>query len=71
MPNLALLAIVLIAGYAAIESSARSNEKKFQERRAAQANPPEHEMVGNQALGWAWFVALLIAIVGIYAAMPR
>lgn len=71
MPNLIILAIVFIAGYAIIHSSASLNEKKFNEHRAAQANPPQHEAVDNQASGWAWLVGLLVAIVGIYLAMPH
>ncbi len=71
MPNFIIIGITIVVGLVVLQLSAKSNEKKFKERRAAQANPPQHEMVDNQPSGWAWALAIVIAIVGTYLAMPH
>lgn len=61
--NYGILIIGIIAGLLVLEASGRKNEQKYWTERAKQANPPEHEMVDNQASMSAWAWAVLIAIV--------
>ena len=65
----AILLIALIVALAILDGSARKNERKYWEDRAKRSNPPEHEMVDNQADTSVWVVAMIVLFIGVLLAV--
>ena len=71
MPNIPLLAVVLLIVLGLCHHSSKANEEQSRAEIAAMKNPPEHAPIDNSVSGSVLALCFLIVIVGVFVAMPH